>query len=301
MNLRSFWLLLGLGSWPFWALTAHAENENNLPIVIQIDKTYSSNIFAYKQEIRVEGVVEGDLSGIGGPILVFGTVKGNISLIDGDILLATGSRVDGNIFCLGGKVSIEEPAVHGGKLIHYFKPGEDPPSLLQTPKSKIAFFFAQSLCLFLLVIITFYIFPNQINEASFELTQDPVRTIIKGVVTLAVFLLFMFVSFLLMVIGIGMLLFLFFLAGLTVVATFGAVVIFYRLGQLFETGSKGLLSLSTGILVAVLAVGLLLYVPWAGTVTVWAFLVMGIGIVIETRFGTNKQWFTKKTRFWSAD
>ncbi len=276
--------------------------DRSMPIYVNFNKTATGSVFGYKQDIVVEGVVEKDLGGINCNIHVKGKVLGNISALGGSVTIYKDAEIGGNIVSLGGEVNINEDVRPGGRLIHFFKPGEtETRGWLASAKSKTAFFFAQSFFLFLLAMLTFYIFPNQIHEASFELTQETTRSAIFGVIALAVFSLGMFISFLLMVIGVGFLLFILFSCGLMVACGFGFAVIFYLLGQKIEALTKQRLPLMPSILVGVLAVGLLFYVPFLGALMSFAFLVFGLGIVIETRFGTNRQWFTRKSRYWSAD
>ena len=45
---------------------------------------------------------------------------------------------------------------------------------------------------------------------------------------------------------------------------------------------------------------LLMAIPFLGYPVVAAFLIFGSGIVMTTRFGTNKQWLTRKARYWGA-
>ena len=282
-------------------LLGQETERKGLPIIIQTHKTFSDTIFGYGQDVIVEGTVEGDVGSIGGDVHIKGTVKGNISVLNGSVVMYKSGAVGGNLVCVGGSVSIPDPEGLSGKIINYFDPNKEVgASAFSSVKSRIAFFFGQTLLLFLLVVITFYIFPNQVNEASFELSQDVARPVIIGVVTLAVFLIGLFISFLLLVIAIGFPLFVLFFCGLTVVVTFGVVVVFYRLGQFIEAKSNKMLSLVSGILLAVLVIGLLMQVPLIGAMVVLAFFTLGSGIVIETRFGTNKQWFTRKSRYWSA-
>lgn len=270
-----------------------------IPIRIEVDRTSDGNIFGFNQDIIVDGVIDGDLGGINCNIHIKGEVKGNISLLGGSVRIYRDAQITGNLVCVKGRVDIHEAAEMTGKKINFFNPDKESKiPWLNTVKSQSSAFLGQTLFFFLLVIGTFYIFPNQIHEASFQLSQDQVRPAIIGVVTLAIFFFCIFFSFLLMVVGIGFLLFMVFFGGLTVVATYGMVVIFYRLGQFLESLTKSVLSVVTGILIAIVVMGLLTSLPYVNTLIYLGFLIFGTGIVIETRFGTNKQWFTKKPRFY---
>lgn len=289
----------------FWPMvlfvSTMALGQASLPIHVGQNKTFDNTLVGFNRDILVEGVVEKGLISIGGNIIVKGTVKGNISALNGSVYVHSTGVVGGNVLCVGGALEVDAGARLDGKRFNYFNPLRAKGAGWQnTLKAKTAIFFAETLMLFLLIILTFYIFPNQINEASFELTQDWVKTVVKGVVTLASFVVAMFLSFLLMVVAVGFPLFLLLFCGFMVVIVFGAVVIFYRLAQTLAAISQGVISLVNAILVVVIVLGFLLHLPLIGPALLLVFLILGSGVVIDTRFGTNKQWFTKKSRYWSA-
>jgi hypothetical protein len=272
----------------------------DLPRKIEPHRVHEGDLFDIGQEIFIQGVLDGDLNVINCQVHLEGTIKGNVSMLGGVFTAEVGARIEGNVVIIGGRFEAPPETVQG-KLVHFFDP--DPraaESQYESFASRAAVFCAQTLMLFLLTILVFYIFPNQVHEASFELSQDLVRPAIVGVFTLAVFFIGMFTSFLLMVIGIGFPLFLIFLTALMVIALFGGTVIFYRLGQVFEMFTHGVVALVPGIFLALVLTGLLLSLPVAGAFASLAFALFGAGIVIDTRFGTNKQWFTRKSRYWSA-
>lgn len=285
----------------FFSVMPNLLAETRIPIRIEEGKTSTDSIFGFNQDIVVEGNIEGDLGGIGCDIHVKGNVSGNISTMGGSILVYRDAIIGGNIIAAGGTVKIHESVQLPGKLVHYLNPEhvQDQP-LLGTMKAKMAAYFGQTLFLFLMVILIFYVFPNQVNEASFQLSQDFVRPTIIGFVTLVVFILGLFISFLLMAVAIGFPLFMLFFSAFTVVSIYGAVVVFYRLGQTLERLTKTSLSLVLCIFAASATFVLLLYVPGLRQLLLFLLLIYGMGISIETRFGTNKQWFTRKTRYWSA-
>ena len=288
------WLLV-------WFLGAPAQAQQP-PYVVTGLKTYEGNVFAVGQDVIVEGTVKGDVGAVMADIHIKGTVEGNITALGGSVRIYRDANVSGNLLCLGGDVSSHEQAMVGGKIVHHFAPSgpSRESAYLTSSHSMAALFFAQSFFLFLVIIITFYIFPNQVNEASFQLGQDLTRHFIIGLITLATFLLAMFVSILLMVVMVGFPMFLLFSSGLMVVSIFGSVVVFHRVGTVIEELSNGLLSTVASLLMAVLLIGVILHLPLLGTLMQLTILIMGCGVIIETRFGTNKQWFTKKKRYWAA-
>jgi len=288
-------------------LGAHAaqaqstEKLQDLPITVAADKVFEGQLFAFGKDVVIEGKVHGDVGAILGDILVRGSVDGNISVLRGSVEIAEGAEFEGNIVCVGGSIDIP-PTLQPGKLVNLFGPERASRSTRYLgAKSQAAIFFARMLFLFLIVIALYYFFPNQVREASFELSQDPGRCILMGLVTLTAFVIGLFISFLLMVIAIGIPLFLILGGALTICAVFGLVVVFIRISQLIRGPRIPRMPIVWSILIAVVIVGLLSLIPMAGHLIQLIILVLGTGAAILTRFGTNKAWFTKRRRFWSAD
>ena len=277
-----------------------------ITIFIQPHKVATDSLFGFRQDVVVEGIAEKAVGTIGSNIHIKGLVRGNITAIGGSVRLYKDAVVEGSIVCIGGHLAIHpeaqtpDPAL-GFHRVNYLDPSKRRVNPLQdTLKSKAALYLGQTFGLFLLTMLLFYWFPNQINEASFELVQDLVRPAIFGIITLAVMALGLLVSCMLMGKSVGFPMFLFFFCILAVIGIFGAAVLFYRLGQAIESLSKSHIPVFWGLLIAILAVGLTIHIPVVGNIVLFCFLIFGTGIVVATRFGTNKQWFTRKKRFWSA-
>ena len=288
--------------WCLLATSAALLGQDGLPIHVREGKTFTDTIFVFNQKVIVDGTVEGDLGAIGGDILITGKVVGNVCALNGSVILSEKGRVTGGVVCVSGQIQVPRREQVTGRIINYLNPEKDKGGdSLSSPKARAAVFFGQTCFLFLLIIATFYLFPNQIHEASFQLSHDLVRHVIVGTFTLTLFFGGMLVSFMMMVFGIGFPLFILFFCGLMVTATFGTVVVFFRLGQFLESLSGNRVALVFGLMVVTLLFNLLLLVPLVRSLCLGLLLLFGVGVVIETRFGTNKQWFTRKPRYWSAD
>lgn len=293
--------ILCWGLFPFQALAQdEAANDVILPIIIAPNKTADYRIFARNQEVHIDGTANKDIVSIKGTVFVKGEVNADISVLGGSVHLADSAVVTGAIICIGGQV-IQDGNPTTRKITSLFAPtNNEPPPWLSSAWSRVAFFFGHSLVLFLLVTLLFYSFPNQVNEAGFQLSQDLVRAAIIGATIWAALLTLFFLSFLLMVVGVGFLVFMFTFAITTVLALFGTAVVFYQGGQGLESISGGKIPLNVAILIAVMIASALLYVPLLGDLMILLVAIFGVGIVMETRFGTNKQWFTRKARYWGA-
>lgn len=281
----------------------------SLPLLAQVafnvdrGKTFNDPIFAYKQTVNIAGGALQNVNVISADVYISGEARQNVNVLNGDVIILKGGKVFGNVNCLGGKIRFSDNAESQvmGKVTTLAWFGSDGDLLRESWYAKVAWYFAHGLLLFLLVILTFYIFPNQINEAGFELSQDLVRAAVVGAVTWGLFVLILFVCFVFMVVGVGYILFLLAACGMMAITVFGTVIFFYQAGVAIESLSKSRVHVTGGILLSVMVASLLIYLPILGELFILTLLLFGAGIVIDTRFGTNKQWFTRRSHYWSAD
>ncbi len=290
----TLWLFVLLAALP-------ASAQDGLPINVGRDKTAKDSLFAYKQVVNVDGTVARNLTAVASEIHVRGRILGSISALGGTITLHDGAEVQGDILCLAGRIERQSGAQVVGRTTLLFSPHQEAaPPFFDSLWAKVSFSFGLSLVLFLLVALCFYCFPNQVNEAAFQLSQDLIRALIFGVLTWFALLVLYILSFALMVVAIGYPLFLLNLTATVLIGAFSLTVVFYQLGQWVEQATKGRITLGVGIVASVLAASALSYVPVLGPLAFVLVALFGAGIVIETRFGTNKQWFTRKARYWAA-
>ena len=269
-------------------------------ITVQAGKTLEDDVFSFNKDVYVMGEVQGSVGTISSDIHVSGLVRGNLSVLGGSVTLTSGAVIEGNVVVLGGRLKQVAGATIQGKPIHFFDPDKQNKAGGLSTKAKLSWFFFLNAICFLLVIAVFYTVPNQVNEAGFELSQDLVRNVIMGGATLGAFLLAFFFSILLMALVVGIILFFIVAVVFTVIQTFGIVVVFYRLAQMLRELGGQRISLVVSTFVAVLVISLLLLVPWVRVAVAVSLMILGSGIVVSTRFGTNKSWFTRKSKFWAA-
>lgn len=287
----------------FWAVHAVAQTAHNLPIRVEKHKTYSKHLFAFGRNIIIEGEVHEDVGAIFGDVTIRGVVHGNVSVLNGSIIIESGAEVAGDLVCIGGAIDIADPIPEQTKIISLFGPRNrhsERTDVLSSQTSSALFFF-KSVLLFLAVILLAYAFPSQVREASFQLGQDPGYAALAGIVALALFAFGLFLAFLLMVIAIGIPLFLLLGSALIAFAGFGHVVVYFWLGQKIRTLVRRTWSLVFSLFVAILGIGFLSGLPWIGTALQILITIFGIGVVVRTRFGTNREWFTRRKRVWSAE
>lgn len=284
---------------PSWVL---GQVGDDLPMTVPAEDTFEGQIFGFGRAVVVEGVVDADVGAAFADVRIAGIVNGNVSVLRGKVTIAAGATITGDVVCVGGSIDQDPNAQVGGQTIVLL--GANAARILGPRlgmRAQVALFFARSLMMFLVVILLFYLFPTQVRQASFDLAHDLRRSTLVGILVLAALALALFVSFLLMVVAIGVPLFILIGCTLTVFAIFGQVVVYVWLSRGFEQISGGKISQVSAIFAAVIAISALSLVPVLGLLIQILVLVWGTGIVILTRFGTNKTWFTKKVRYWSAD
>ena len=292
--MRFTWILL-------WACSFTMAQTGELPIVVEADKSFTSQIFSFGRNVDIAGSVDSDVGAAFADVRISGLVNGDVSVLRGTITLTSSASVTGNLVCVGGRVIQEDGAQIQGESIRLLSASSSQMALPKLAgKALTALFFARTLLVFILVIALFYLFPTQVRQASFDLEHDVTRTTLMGVIALGMFTATLFISFLLMVVAIGVPLFILIGCVLTICDIFGQVVVYVWAGRVIEKRTGGHLSTVSAVFVAVLVVALISLIPWIGTALQAAILVLGTGIVILTRFGTNKTWFTRKVRYWSA-
>lgn len=276
------------------------EATSDLPIRVTKGRNLDTNLYGWSQDIEVEGDVFGDVGCLSGKVLVSGRIEGNLNVINGDVHLTRTAVVTGNIVCLGGNVTAEAGSTVSGRTLNYFKDHPAKSGSSRSLKGQVSAFFAKCLFLFLLIVGLFYAFPNQVSEASFQLSQDALRAFFIGFITLVALAFLLFISLLLMVVVIGLPLLLLISCIYLVMASFGVAVLFFRLAAILRAMSHEKISLLTALFLMTLLAMLAFQIPYLAGILIFAMITLGPGIVIDTRFGTNKQWFTRKKRYWAA-
>ncbi|MBC7789391.1 MAG: BamA/TamA family outer membrane protein [Anaerolineae bacterium] len=69
--------------------------------------------------IPVDGVVEGDVAVLNGPLSIAGRVRGGVVVINGDVLLKQGARIEGDLVVVGGVIEGQKDAIIEGAVRWY--------------------------------------------------------------------------------------------------------------------------------------------------------------------------------------
>ena len=69
--------------------------------------------------IPADGVVEGDVAVLNGPLTIAGRVRGGVVVINGDVVLKPGAHIQGDLIVVGGIIEGQKEAVIGGAVSWY--------------------------------------------------------------------------------------------------------------------------------------------------------------------------------------
>jgi hypothetical protein len=73
-------------------------------------------------DIAAAQTVNGNVAVLRGPVSIAGRVTGHVIVINGDLTLASGARIDGGVFVVGGYIEGREHATIGAAVHHYRDP-----------------------------------------------------------------------------------------------------------------------------------------------------------------------------------
>jgi hypothetical protein len=97
-------------------MTAAAQPREDV-LVIPAGQIHDGNLATTTQDIRVEGVVMGDVTSWSGDIEVLGRVSGDVVSYGGTVTIRSPARVGGHILASGGQLRLEAGAMVAGQAI----------------------------------------------------------------------------------------------------------------------------------------------------------------------------------------
>ena len=280
--------------------------------------------FVIQKDIYVDrGEIRDTVVSFGGTIVVAGEVRQNVFafggniIIEGDVgelVLGIGTKIEvkgqarikGDLVCLGGLLEKEEGHFIGGDTIYFEMKDSDDLSAFFS--EGLGGMFGLSLIPLILIIklITIFIwfilavvvagiFPRQISYSSSQIKAHFWPIFGTGVLSIIVFsMAIIFAALLsLLLIGIPLLIALVIIG--FIIKVFGRVVLFYFLG---ESLARAFGNKNPGIMLSVilgfLIISFIGFIPILGSLFTLVLSIIGWGVVIRTKFGTQENWFVKK-------
>jgi hypothetical protein len=95
-----FWVLLLVG-------VASAQTASDEKVVV-IEGANEGTVFGMGQSLRITGTVKEGAISLGGDVIVEGVVEGDVSAIGGSVIQKSGSRIGGDVIVLGGSYRAED-------------------------------------------------------------------------------------------------------------------------------------------------------------------------------------------------
>ena len=265
--------------------------------------------YFFGRDVMIDNEVAGDVQIISGSARVRGVIHGNLYILLGNAALEAGSRVDGDVVCLGGRFHGDPHQVGG----HVYAPGSTSGALGvmaessgfigagTRPFSPIALAFKISI-LFIWMIVALLVTllsDRDVRASSGELRISPFHTFALGLTAYLSFVVTAIVFSYLTpyLIGIPLLATLGIFAVMTKV--YGMVAVFHAVGTMVARPRereqfdrrrllRGDLSM---VLIGLLILGMLRLIPIVGNVAWMAASLFGVGIALGTKFGKRQPWF----------
>lgn len=272
----------------------------DLPVRVPADKTYQGQLFEFGEQVLIQGAVEGDLLLVGSQTVVSGRIHGNVIVCGGQLALEPGAQITGKLSSLGAMVAnLSGQAPQGGTIqLLPHTPSQVSPHGFWL---RLGWFLIKFLLAYLVFLLLFFLFPQHLRDAAFELSLSPARALLAGLLLAFFFLCLFFLCLLLLSTHWGVPLLLLSSAAFFLALLFGQAGLLFQLTQWLERRSRGRLSTPVCMWLSVLAVLAGSQIPLLGPWLEWVVVLASLGTVLLSRFGTNRSWFTRKRKVWAAD
>ncbi|HQA61255.1 MAG: polymer-forming cytoskeletal protein [Tepidanaerobacteraceae bacterium] len=247
-------------------------------IIIDSHETIKGDVVTVLGDITVDGKVSGDVVAILGNVRVNGEVTGDVTSVGGTIIRGETSKIYGKSTEIG--VSGIKGLVNGIK-----RPGIHLDPGIFARNIRYSFFkvvrFLGLLAVGILVII---LFPNAVKNASNLVEEEIGKKLLIG---LAIFLLIPVAVILLFITLIGIPLIPIFLILLYAAGFFGYLCISIYIGRKLNERIIKKPEVLLEFVLGALILWLVQLVPFIGSLTSLAALIISLGIAADTRFGSK--------------
>jgi hypothetical protein len=257
-------------------------------------------IVAVGRGIEVDGEALAGVTALNGSVTVTGVVRGDVTVLGGDLILASTASIEGDALVLGGRLVAAGGSRLSGRAVAYPTVSRAWLTLLEGPSlgmeatsplvlgAKLGLVAAW----LALTLLLFASAGRPLVRTSEEVQQEPLRCFAAGLVGLGTIVLTaLFLSaFLPTLLGVPLLVLvaLFSLA----LKLWGMVAIFHSFGRFCVTrlARRRVVQLHAAVL-GLSLLGLIKLVPMAG-VWVWtAATLIGMGATLRSKFGRFEPWF----------
>lgn len=245
--------------------------------------TVASDVVAVIGDIDIAGTVNGDAVAVIGDIHVRsgGVVRGNAVSVLGRVIREPGSVVNEDTVSVDGFFGIGRPNIHLGGIPFLAGP--------MFGLLGLGFRLVAMIGYFALAVLVLSLFRDNVEASATALSERPWRMLLVGFLA-AILLVPVGIALMITIIGIPLAFLLPFFAWAA--KFFGYVAVALLVGRkVFGLMGQAASGPIWEVFLGVLAIGLIGAVPIAGLLVSLAVTLLGLGVALETRFGTNRPWF----------
>jgi len=257
------------------------------------------------EAITLDHDVEGSVEVLGGSVAVQGTVHGDLIAFGADVVLEEGSRIEGDLFVLGGTLrgvsetnvggDVYAPASVVSALEGVSKGGRTIMAAASQPFSLVTLALKISLLLgwFVVAIVVTLVMPREVRASSLEVRASPFHSFFLGLVAFTSFVLTAIVFSYLIPYVVGILLLI--VLGLFAIVTkvYGMIAVIHAIGTMVARPKtredlgrrrwmRGDLAM---VIVGLVLLGIVRLIPVLGNVLWMTASLVGVGVALGTRFG----------------
>jgi len=264
-------------------------------IQVERGRVLNHGYFSFNKIMIIDGTVQGGLVCYGGQTTIRGTVTGNVTIIGGMLEIDQTAEIGGKIVTLGSPFVGPELPVDRHldiPLKKPFYPGEI--DFIEKLKRSVA----RVIITFLFSGILLFLIPHRVRQTGLEIRTDWIPTFFAGALTLVVFVFCFACSTIFFGYPVGALLFLVFALLFLIAGLFGLVGVLEAIASFVSRFLPSGWSFIHALFLACILFEILSLLPWLGLLFQWIALALGLGGVLLTRFGSNRDWFTHKKKVW---
>lgn len=231
----------------------------------------------------ISGTIDGNLAVIFGNATIDGRVDGDVAAIFGDVIAGNNAVIGGNVATVAGQVKRADGSVIKGEIasVHgLFRPSRAEWLPLMAISSIIGLIVFYGLSALLLVLM-----PDRMNYMS---ESAPVKIWRRFGIGIAAYLMFIPAIIALAITIIGMLLIPIFIAGFFLTAFIGLAALKLTIGRRITGKLEGRGAPYIYLLVGSILIFVLPFIPVLGWLAYIFTASVGLGLVLDTRFGKPK-------------
>ncbi len=235
--------------------------------------------------VKIEKPAKGDILVVGKDVEILGQVEGNVSVIGGNVLVK--GKITGNCVSIGGGIYVKGGSIKGDSVTI----GE------LFGKNRLYLLLLNSFFWIISIGLGLYFYGDNIKENAFEFADDFIRVFFFGFYSLIALSILSLISFALIKVGIGFVLFLAVFVVVFTIYVFSILTLFYFFGDFIAKILRVNFADSLKMFFGLVVYQSLKFIPLFGFLAFIILLSASFGATLYSRFGTFKSWFGLP-RFW---